>query len=809
MNARWKLSTDDLRWSCDASWLPFETTAELDDLHEIVGQSRAVAAVKFGVEMRREGYNLFVLGPPGIGKRTVVQRCLEQQSAAATPPSDWCYVNNFEDRRRPRAIPLPAGRGAQFRADVKQLVDDLSNSIRATLERDEHKARQKEIEQEVGERQESAFKALAHRALEQHIQLIRTPGGFAFAPVRGNEVMDAEEFGKLPEDERERIKQTIQSLQEELRRLIESVPAWFKEARDRIRELNREAVKLAIGHLFAQAREKYADLPLVAAYLDSAERDILERVDEFQPGEDGTSSPLLAAAEERPTFEDYEVNLFVDNSRTTGAPIVTEDHPSYHNLVGRVEHESHMGALFTDFSLIKAGALHRANGGYLVLDALRLFQQPYAWDALKRALAARAVKIESLGEVLSLISTVSLEPEPIPLDVKVVLFGDRFLYYLLYAYDPDFPEQFKIAADFEDDLERTCDSCHLFARFLATTARRDRLRPLSRAAVIRVLEHAARVAEDSERISMHLQTITDLLTESDFWAGKESSERIEASHVRRAIDEQVARVDRVRRRVHEEIQRGTILIDLRGERVGQVNGLSVLDLGNFRFGQPSRITATTRLGRGEVVDIEREVKLGGPTHSKGVLILTSYLAHRYSRERPLSLSASLAFEQSYGMIEGDSASIAELCAILSSISGVPIRQTLAVTGSVNQFGQAQPIGGVNEKIEGFFDVCRAQGLTGDQGVIIPRSNVKHLMLRPDVVEAVGAQKFHLYAVETIDEALELLTGREAGAPDSRGEFPAGSVNRLVVERLAEYQQLRTKFGGEPAPGRRPAEAPHE
>lgn len=790
-----------LRQVCDPAWLPFETTAELPEFDGIVGQDRATEAVEFGVELRRDGYNLFVLGPPGIGKRTVVQRMLRRSSAAAPVPADWCYVNNFDDPRRPRAVSLPAGRGVRFRNDVKQLVVDLSNAVRTALERDEHKNRQKEIEQEATEHQEGAFRELARKALGQKIQLIRTPGGFAFAPTRNGEVMNAEEFEKLEEAERERIKASIQSLQNELRELIEGMPARFKEAHDKIRQLNRDAVKLAIGHLFAEARRNYAELPEVSGYFDAAEKDILERVDEFQPSEEPAApSPLLAAAESKPSFEDYEVNLFVDNSQTVGAPIVTEDHPSYHNLIGRVEHESQMGALFTDFTLIKAGALHRANGGYLVLDAWRLLQQPFAWDALKRALAARSVKIESLGEVLSLISTVSLEPAPIPLDVKVVLLGDRLLYYLLYAYDPDFAEQFKVAADFEDDIPRTPESSLLFARFLGTLARRDGLRPLRRDAIARLLEQSSRTAEDAERLSTHLQTLTDLLTEADYWAGKEEAATVEARHVQQAIDVKLRRSDRVRQRIHEEIRRGTILIEVDGARTGQVNGLSVLELGDFRFGQPSRITAATRLGRGEVIDIEREVKLAGPTHSKGVLILSSYLAHRYARERPLSLSVSLAFEQSYGLIDGDSASTAELCAILSSLAEAPILQSWAVTGSVDQFGRVQPIGGVNDKIEGFFDVCRARGLTGRQGVLIPDTNVKHLMLRPDVVEAVREGRFQVRAVSTVDQAFSLLTGLPAGVPDARGEYPEGTLNRKVVDRLQQFLRLRNRFGAEASSG---------
>jgi len=455
-----------------------------------------------------------------------------------------------------------------------------------------------------------------------------------------------------------------------------------------------------------------------------------------------------------------------------------------------------MGTLVTDFTLIKSGALHRANGGYLVIEAVRLMRQPFAWEALKRALYSQHVKIESLGENLGLISTVSLEPEPIPLDVKVVLLGDRMLYYLLHQYDPDFGELFKVAADFEEQMERSPENCRLYARLIATLVRREKHRHFDRTAVARVLEHSARVASDSERLTTHMRTVADLLREADYWAEQEGCDQVSVRHVQQTIDKQVYRAERLRHHVQEEIQRGTLLIDTSGQRVGQVNGLSVIDLGNFAFGRPSRITATARLGKGEVVDIEREVELGGAIHSKGVLILSSFLASRYAQRHPLSVSASLVFEQSYGMVEGDSASVAELCGLLSALADVPIKQSLAVTGSVNQHGQVQPIGGVNEKIEGFFDVCRARGLTGDQGVLIPASNVKHLMLREDVVAAAADGKFHVWPIETVDQALTLLTGVPAGEPDAEGRFPAGTLNQRVADRLWEMLQLRQKYNTE-------------
>jgi len=487
------------------------------------------------------------------------------------------------------------------------------------------------------------------------------------------------------------------------------------------------------------------------------------------------------------------VNVLVDHSESKGAPVVYEDHPTYNNLIGRIEHIAHMGALVTDFNLIKPGALHRANGGYLILDARQLLLQPYAWDGLKRALRSREVRIESLSQVLSLVSTVSLEPEPIPLDVKVVLIGERLLYYLLYQLDPDFGELFKVEADFNEEIPRTPENNLLYARLIGTIARKEGLRPFDRGAVARVIEHSARMADDAEKLSIHLLSTADLLREADYWAGVAGNGVVTADDVQRAIDAQIHRADRLRELVQEEIKRGTILIDTTGERVGQVNGLSVIQLGNFAFGRPNRITARVRLGKGEVVDIEREVELGGPIHSKGVLILSGFLGARYAAERPLSLSASLVFEQSYSGVEGDSASLAELCALLSSLAEVPIRQSLAVTGSVNQHGEVQAIGGVNEKIEGFFDVCKTRGLTGEQGVIIPATNVQHLMLRQDVIEAVKAGQFHIYPVQTVDQGIELLTGIPAGERDEEGNFPEGSINQLVEARLIELAEKQRAF----------------
>jgi lon-related putative ATP-dependent protease len=585
----------------------------------------------------------------------------------------------------------------------------------------------------------------------------------------------------------------IEQLQEELQTMVAKLPRWRREAREKIKQANQDTARFALEHLMRRLQEQYGDLDDVVQYLRDVEEDVIANTDEFRRTEDEPEMPFKSLRQQRSALEEYRVNLIVDNGRQQGAPVVYEEHPSFQNLMGRVEHLAHMGTLETHFSLIKSGSLHRANGGYLVIEALRLFQQPFAWEGLKRCLYTRHVKIESLAESLSLISTVSLEPEPIPLDVKIVLLGDRMLYYLLYQYDRDFAELFKVAADFEEQMDRSEASCLLYAQLIATLVRREHHRPFDRTAVARILEHSARVAADSQKLTTHMRTIADLIREADYWCTHNGHETVTAEHVDRAIDKQIHRADRLRDRVQEEIHRGTLLIDTQGSQVGQVNGLSVLDLGNFSFGRPSRITATIRLGKGEVVDLEREVELGGPIHSKGVLILSSLIATRYAQEHPLSLSASVVFEQSYGMVEGDSASVAEFCALLSALSGIPIRQTLAVTGSVNQRGQVQAIGGVNEKIEGFYDVCHRRGLTGDQGVLIPASNVPHLMLRRDVVAAAEQGRFHIYPITDVDQAITLLTGIPAGTPDPQGKYPEGTVNHAVAARLWKLFQLRQQY----------------
>ena len=788
------LAPDRLYRACDIGHFTFTTTAELDDLSEGIGQMRAIDAAHFGIGMRHAGYNLYVMGPPGSGKRYLVRQLLDQRVGAEAKPADWCYVHNFSQPHKPRAIRLPAGMGTRFHADMQQLVSELQATISAVFEGDEYRRRLAQIDEEYGERQARAFVEVGEEAGKLSVTLMRTPNGFSFAPAKGDEVMSPEEYEKLPPEEKARFERDIGSLQEKLEKVIRQVHQWRRERLERVRKLNEEAVLFAVGPLIDDLRRNYADYPVVCSYLDEVQQNVIESMDEFRHPKEAQTG-LAALTSEPPDFSRFRVNLLVGRDGTEGAPVVYEDQPTYQNLIGRVEHLAQLGALVTNFLQIKPGALHQANGGYLLLDAIKLLTQPFSWEGLKRALSTHEIRIESLGQMVSLVSTVSLEPEPIPLDAKVILIGNRLLYYLLAQYDPEFGELFKVAADFEDEVARSADNDLLYARLIGTLVRREKLHPFDRDAVARVIEHSARRAEDAEKLSTHMQSLADLVREADYWAAEETREVVTRADVERAIEAQIRRADRLRERSHEAILRGILHIATEGERVGQVNGLSVFQLGDFSFAQPSRITANTRLGDGELVDIQREVKLGGSIHSKGVLILSSFLAARYAAEQPLSLAASLVFEQTYGQVEGDSASVAELCALLSSLANVPIQQSLAVTGSVDQFGRVQAIGAVNEKIEGYFDICNMRGLTGRQGVLIPASNVAHLMLRQDVVDAAKAGRFHVYAVETVDQALELLTGIAVGTPDAEG-----SLDQRVAQRIKHLAELRRKYAKKAEPG---------
>ncbi len=789
------LDVTSLRWRCEPETLGFASTRDLEPLANLDGSRRWIEALRFGIAMRRPEYNIFAIGPEGIGKKYLTQHLVQQQAAREAVPDEWCYVYNFDQPHIPNVLRLPHGRGSAFKSEIEQLVNDLKQVLVAAFESEEYRTRHQLIDQELKEKQEQAFSNIEKEAQQHSIGLLRTPMGFTFAPMRDGSVMQPPVFQALSDTERREIEETINRLQEKLQEVLQQVPVWTKQTQDKVRELNQETATYAVSGLIQQLQKTYGDVPEIPEHLDALKADMVANADgilamaaqmaQAGGGEQAANNPLLRR---------YGVNLLVDNSALGHAPVITEDNPTYDRLIGRIEHRSEMGNLVTDFHLIRSGALHKANGGYLMLDARRLLSRPMAYDALKQALRSAKIEIEPLAQLYGLPSTITLQPESIPLNVKIVLLGDRTLYYLLNQADPEFGELFKVVADFDEEIERTDGVLADYVRVIAGLAASAEVRPVNAAAIARLCEHAARLASASEKLSLRTETLREVLIEADFWAGQSGRGQIELDDLQKALEKREFRSDRIRERVQEEIRKGTIRIETEGAAAGQINGLSVLQIGDFAFGQPSRITAQVRLGNGSVIDIEREAKLGGPLHSKGVMILSGYLGAKFGVDLPLSVSATLVFEQSYGGVDGDSASAAELIALLSAIGQVPLAQSFAMTGSVDQNGRVQAIGGVNHKIEGFFDVCAARGLTGQQGVLVPKTNVRHLMLADRVIEAVKAGQFQIYAVETVDDAIHILSDCEAGEVGTDGTFPPGSFYGKVAARLKVFAEARKKFG---------------
>jgi len=790
---------EQLRRGVDPTALGFTTTSELEPATALIGQERALKAVDLGASIRQRDFNIFVLGPSASGKTTAIRSYLQDKAALRSPPKDWVYVNNFDNPIKPRAIALAPGRARLLERGMSGVVDELHTSLPALFESDDVQARRRAIDEAVRSEQERAFEVFSHKAQLQNVALLRTPNGFALAPVHEGEVIKPEVFNALGDAERHEIETRLETLNKELEAVVEQIPKRERDRRARHRQLNEEIAEVAVRQALDELQTEFAQDAEVADYLGRAHRDLVQNAARLMTATDDESEEIRQPLDSTRNgqFRRWMVNVVVGDGPRS-APIVEELNPTHGNLLGRVEHVAQMGTLLTDFLLIKPGALHRANGGYLLLDARRLLLSPFAWESLKTALKSHEIRIEPPSELSGLITTQSLDPDSIPLDVKVVLFGDRLLYYLLAEYDPDFLRLFKVQADFDDSAEWSEANHFAFARLIASIVKRHELRPVDAAGVGRMIEEAARMTEDTARLSVEIGRLADILREADHYAGVAERKVITRQDVALAISEATRRADRLRDKAQEGIQRDILRIATEGSSVGQINGLSVLSLGQFSFGRPSRITARVRMGRGRIVDIEREVELGGPLHSKGVMILWGFLAGRYAEDVPLALAASLVFEQSYGGVEGDSASSAELYALLSALSEVPIRQGLAVTGSVDQLGVVQAIGGVNDKIEGFFDVCRKRGLTGEQGVLIPKSNVQHLMLREDVVAAAREGKFFIYPVETIDQGIEILTGVAAGARGGDGRFPAGTINARVEERLLAFARKAQAFESEHA-----------
>lgn len=793
-----ELSAEHLRLRTDPDSIGFASSEQAPPLGRIIGQERAVRAIEFGVEMPGDQYNIAVVGPPGSGRASVAEQYLRQQACRRPVPPQWCYVNNFDDPRRPVALSAPAGRVTVLRKEMEEFVAALRDEIPRTLDGDLYNERRREITLDFQTRQQALMQDLEAYLQERGFALIRSQMGLHIAPVVNGEPLTSEAFDQLDTATKQRLEGYRPELTEKFENTMRQTRDLDRDRRQALERVRDELVGFVVDHLIEDVRSKFEGLPKILEYLAAVRKDVVQNADQFIPDQQEQQVlPFLPRrGEDLGWLSRYAVNVLVEGDGDGCAPVVIEDNPSYPNLVGRVEYRAEFGSMVTDFGQIRAGALHRANGGYLILEARDLLTQPLAWDGLKRALRTHEIKIESVSQFYGLMSTPTLEPEPIPLQVKVVIVSDEFLYQLLNSADEDFREAFRVKAEFHSSMPRDAQAARDYASFIGDLCRREGLRHLDAGAIARVIEEAARLAEDQQKLTTRMASVVDLVRQASFWAERAGHAVVTAEDVARAVGEQIYRLSHTSERFLERIDEGIVLISTDGAEAGQVNGLSVVGMSDYQFGIPSRVTARTFLGRAGVVSIDREVKMSGPIHDKGQLILAAWFGSRFAQKAPLSMSATLTFEQSYGGIEGDSASSTELYALLSSLAGVPLKQNIAVTGSVNQAGEVQAIGGANAKIEGFFDVCKVRGLTGDQGVMIPRSNVRHLMLRDDVVEAVRSGRFHIYAVSTIEEGIGLLSGMPAGEADAEGNYPADTVFGRVQARLDEYGRLSKEAGRE-------------
>jgi lon-related putative ATP-dependent protease len=785
----------ELRPALDPSTLSFATTADVTPYVGLIGQDRAVEAIKFGLAIRGKGFNICVSGEPGTGRTTAIREYLELFASTKPPADEWCYVNNFADPHRPRAIRLPAGMGRAFRDRMAALIAEAKERIPSTFQSEDFVSHRDEIVNAVQRQRERLFAELADRAREGGFLLQGNPSGFFLVPLDGPSPMDETEFMALPSEQRDEILQRRDQLMEELRTAMKQGAGAEAAANTRLSELQQTIAATVVDALLDPLVEQYAQFPAILQYLREVQRDMIDHVEDFQRPDSPQAPPVPGQAAVTSPLRRYSVNLLVDCTDEQCAAVVYESNPTPQRLFGRIEKEAVFGAVTTDFTMIRAGSMHRANEGYLVLDFDDLAQYPLSWNELKRTIRTSELTIEEMGDRLGAIEMKTVRPEPIPWTGKVIAISREEVYRTLYSSDPDFRELFKVKADFDMHIDRTPAHEQAFIGLMAAVTKREGLLPLDPGAAARVIDEAVRMAGDHNKLSIRFGDLTDILRESVHWARQAGSDVVKVDHVRRAILERDRRVNLIEEHMREAITSGVILVDTEGTAIGQVNGLSIADLRDTAFGQPSRITATIGVGREGIVDLQREAQLSGPIHSKAVLTLQGFLVDRYASDAPLTLTARLSFEQSYGMIEGDSATVAETCALLSRLADAPVKQTLAITGSMDQRGDVQAIGGVNEKIEGFFDICIERGLTGDQGVIIPQSNVQHLMLREDVVDAIRDNKFRVFSVETVDEALELLTGIQAGSKGKDGEYPADSLNGRVLARLRLFgEALRAAQG---------------
>jgi lon-related putative ATP-dependent protease len=791
-----ELNVKELYRSCEPSMLGCKTSEDAIKTDTIIGQERAVRALCFGLDIKNKGFNIYVSGMPGTGRTTAIERFLNEFASKKPVPNDWCYVNSFHDPLVPNAIRFPAGKAIEFKEDMGRTIEAALDDLKAAFDSKEYSSHLEELTNGIQRQKQDLLNQLNKLAQEKGFVLQPTPMGLLSIPIKDGEPLTEKGFMDLSEDERTEINQNQQELKKAIDETTNTVKSLDKQLREKVEGLDVEVARFAIQIHFEELSNKYTDLEEIPDHIEHVREDILKNVAAFiKDEEEPPAAPFTRRQARQDPMEKYAVNVIVDNANLDGAPVILEMNPTFSNLIGKVEHEAVLGALVTNFTLIRPGSLHRANGGFLVMPVEEVLRNPYAWDTLKRALVNSEINIEDVGERIGF-STKTLRPEPIPLDVKVILIGRPDLYQMLFKLDENFNELFKVKADFDTRMPRTDENIQQFMSFVCTLCCNENLKHLDQLALARLVEHASRLADDQEKMSAEFGEMSDVIREASYYTAQEEEKYVSVSHVERAIEERFYRSSLLRDRIQEMITSDKIKIDVSGEKVGQVNGLSVLGLGDITFGQPNRITASISLGKEGVSNIEREAEMSGPIHTKGVLILSGYLAEKFAQDKPLSLSARLVFEQSYSGVEGDSASSTELYALLSALSGLPIKQSIAVTGSVNQKGEVQVIGGVNEKIEGYFEICRSKGLSGEQGVMIPAGNVTNLMLKPNVVEAVQEGKFHIWAVDTIDEGIEILTGVKAGQRQEDGTFEAESVNTLVNKRLSELAERLEKFGKE-------------
>jgi len=779
---------------CPTDIFSFTTTEDITEVTGTIGQERALRSLDFGLSMDSMGFNIFAIGESGTGKMSTIMALLKEKAAQEKTPNDWCYVYNFKDPDTSIAISLEPGKGVVFQKEMEELIRILRIEIPKAFESKEYETQRNKLIDEFQQKQTEYLTKLDEEAKSRGFSVKKGPTGVLIVPVKENgELLTKEEFDAMDEKTRKKLEETGRMFQEKLNDVVRVLREADKLVRDMLAKLERMVALDIVEPLISAMKKKYKSNETILTYLDDVQEEILSHLDEFRTTEEQQSPiPFIKLPKAETSFNKYAVNVIVNNGDIEGAPVVVETNPSYLNLFGRIEYKFTYGMATTDFTMIKAGSVHRANGGYLVIDTMDLFKNPFSYDALKRALKNKEIKIEDILEQYRLISYTALKPEPIPLNVKVILVGNPFVYYILYNFDEESRELFKVKADFDNRMDRTPENIQRYAAFIAHTQKSEKLLPIDRTGVAKIVEYGSRFADHQEKLTTKFSDITDLIRESHYWAQKEQSIVITASHVQKAMEEKILRTNKIEERLREMMLEDTLIINTSGEKVGQVNGLAVLDLGDYSFGKPSRITAKTYTGKAGIVNLERETKMSGKIHEKAILIITSYLGSKYATKKPISLSASITFEQLYEMVEGDSATCAELYALLSSISGIPLKQSLAVTGSMDQNGDVQPIGGVNQKIEGFFDLCKLRGLDGSHGVIIPKRNEKHLMLKDEIVNAVKDGTFTIYTIETMEEGLEILTGMKAGTLQEDGTYPEGTINYLVTKRLTEISEAMEK-----------------